>query len=247
MRQRKPITFSALIVIILLLSSCATTVKTEKIIVTRSEAFPDMYSEQPRSILVLPPINTSITPEATAYYMATIETPLSAAGYHMLPAESVSNTIKQKGLTDTQVLYTVPLKTLYEYFGSDAVLYTRIKQWEVADTGLISRLIISIESEIMSTKTSKQIWSYNRSINVDLNTVKTTGGSIQLLLESLSTDVDKATVDSLAYALRATTKLTQNLPFGPEHEGHLQDQEVELIGTIPEKIIQRSQADKPSQ
>ncbi len=226
---RKAITLSVLLIIVLLTTSCAE----KKVMITRGAAFPDIYEEQPRSILVLPPINKSATPEATIYYSATIETPLRSAGYDVIPTESVTKTMKQKGIQDTNELYTVPLNTLYKYFGSDAVLYTKIKQWEEAHTGFISRLIISIDSELMSTKTSKQLWIYNSSVNVDLNTVKTAFGSVQLIIDGMETDVDKETADSIAYSLRATTKLTRDLPFGPQHEEYLHDQEVELIGGIP--------------
>lgn len=230
MIYRKSITFSALIVVILLATGCA---EKNVAVATRGAAFPNIYSEQPRSILVLPPINKSTTPEATTYYMATIEMPLTSRGYDVLPAESVTDILRQNGIYDTNLLYTMPLDTLYKYFGSDAVLYTRINQWEEAHTGLISRLIISIEAEIVSTKTSTQLWVYNSSVNVDLNTVKTTGGSIQLIIDAMTTDVDKATADSIAYTLRATTKLTRDLPFGPQHEDYLQDQPVKLIGHLP--------------
>ncbi len=197
-----------------------------------------MYAEQPGSVVVLPPVNTSTLPEASDYYLATIAEPLTATGYTVLPAATVRNIMEQEKLSDTESLYSLPQETLAKYFNADAVLYARLKQWDVTRTSLLYRLIISIETELVSTKTSEQLWRYNTSINIDLNTVKSTGGSVLSLLEGAKEeDVDKATAEAIAYALKLNTKLVRDLPFGPEHESYLQDQNTELIGTIPEKSI----------
>lgn len=231
MTHKNPIPCTLLMIVLLLASGCAATKET----VTRGKAFPLVYSEQPNSIVVLPPVNESTFPEAGKYYMANIEKPLLSAGYTMFPPEKVTSILEEKGLHDTESLYALPMETLRQYFDADAVLYTRIKQWEESHTGLISRLIISIEAEIVSSKTSQQLWSYNSGLNVDLNTVKTTGGTMLSLVGSINNDEEKAATDCMAHALKANTKLLRNLPAGPDHEDYLHDQEVELIGAIPEK------------
>ena len=231
MTHKNSIPHTLLLIVLLLASGCAATKET----VTRGKAFPLIYSEQPISIVVLPPVNQSSFPEAGNYYMATIEPPLLSAGYSMFPAKKVTSIIEEKGLSNTKLLYAVPMETLRKYFDADAVLYSRIKQWEECHTGLISRLIISIEAEIVSLKTSQQLWSYNSFLNVELNAEKTTVGAIAFLAESINNDEEKAVADAMARALKANTRLLRNLPAGPTHEDYLHDQEVELIGVIPEK------------
>ncbi len=189
--------------------------------------------------MVLPPVNSSALAEATEYYINTIEKPLTLAGYDVLSEETVTKTIQEKNLQDTEALYALPPETLHDYFGTDMVLYSRIKQWNMAKTGLISRLIISVESEIISTKTSQQLWRYNSSLNIDLDTIKSIGGSVHVLLKEMLTDADEATVIAMSYALRLNNKLIRDLPYGPTHEQYLQDQETKMIGIVPEKSILR--------
>ncbi|AGF77124.1 hypothetical protein UWK_00543 [Desulfocapsa sulfexigens DSM 10523] len=243
MLSKNGITFLLLAALLFSVMGCGTTSTIKRSIITRGEAFPQMYEEQPRSIAILPPLNTSTLPEAGNYYMATITTPLNAAGYQVTPEETVKNVIDQNTLHDNS-LYSLPPQTLGQYFGSDAALFARIKQWDVAHTALLSRLIISIEAELISTKTSKQLWRYNTSINIDLNAVKSTAGAgLSLLAGMKKEDVDKATADALSHALQLNTKLIRDLPFGPGHEDYLQDQKMELIGSIPGKSILKQPQD----
>ncbi|MDY0117940.1 MAG: DUF799 family lipoprotein, partial [Sulfurimonadaceae bacterium] len=74
-------------------SGCATASKT----ITKGEAYPKMYAEQPRSLLILPPINESTDAEAKDYYMTTIEMPFALMGYYTFPTEMVSDIMKQEG------------------------------------------------------------------------------------------------------------------------------------------------------
>jgi|GEM_PF-294265 len=246
MLSKNGITFLLLTALLFSVVGCTTTSTTKRNIITRGEAFPQMYEKQPRSIAVLPPLNTSTLPEAGNYYMATIATPLSAAGYQVINEEQVNAAMEKNNLDDTESLYSLAPETLGDAFASDAILYAHIRQWDVTHTALLSRLILSIEAELVSTKTSKQLWRYNTSINIDLNAVKSTAGAGLSLLEGMKKeDVDKATADALAHALQLNTKLIRDLPFGPGHEDYLQDQKMDLIGSVPEKsILQQPQERK---
>ncbi len=198
-------------------------------IVTKGDLFPNMYRERPRSILVLPPINKSTNPAANEYYMATIAIPLTLTGYYVFPVELVSEIWKQDNSYDTELLYTLPLNTFAEDFDADAVLYTRIKEWAISQTGLLSRLLISLETALVSTKTSEQLWKETRTVMVGLSGEKTsTTGSAGVLINAMSTDADSVVADSVSYAYKANSRLIQTLPFGPYHENYLQDQEIEV-------------------
>lgn len=237
MTSNNRISFSLLIAILLVTAGCT---KNTQEVITRADAFPQIYTEQPRSIAVLPPLNSSPLLEASDYFLKTIEKPLTDAGYEVIPQKMISEAIKNRNLGDTEALYALPVKTLHESFGSDAVLYTHITHWNVDKTGLLSRLIIAMESEIISTKTSQQLWRYNSSLNIDLSAVSSSGGSIYLSMKKQSEDDEKVIRDRTAYALQLNRKLTRDLPFGPGHEHYSEDQETEIRGSIPEKSILRS-------
>jgi hypothetical protein len=193
-----------------------------------------MYEEQPRSLLILPPINESTDVEAKAYYMTTVEVPFALSGYYVFPVEMVGDIMKQEGVYDTEVLYHVPHEKFREYFGADAVLYTRIKKWDVSYVVIASSLTVSIESEIVSTKSSQQLWKYTGTVVVDLSGNSGGGGGLAgLVVAAIVTAVNTAAADYVDHARVANTRLIGTLPVGPYHEMYMNDQGVQLVDQTP--------------
>jgi hypothetical protein len=204
-------------------------------LVSKGEAFPKMYDTAPRSILILPPMNESTDAEAKDYYMTTVEMPFALTGYYVFPVEMVSDIMKQEGVYDTEVLYELPPDKLYEYFGADTILYSRIKKWDVSYMVLASNLTVSIESEIVSTKTSEQLWKYTGTVVVDLSGGNTGGGVAGLIAKAIVTAINTAAADYVKYARVANTMLISTLPAGPYHEMHLKDQSLQIVEQTPNK------------
>jgi hypothetical protein len=217
------ITSLVVLILMILVSGC-----TPRPVATKADIFPRMYEEQPRSILILPPMNESTDAEAKSYYMTTIEMPFALMGYYIFPVEMVSDIMKQEGVYDTELLYHLPLDKFYEYFGADAVLYTRIKKWDVAYAVIASSLTIVIEAEIVSTKTSQQLWKYTGSVHIDLGGGNNAGGLAGLLVSAIATAVNTAAVDYVDYAHVANARLIRTLPVGPYHPNYLKDQAMPL-------------------
>lgn len=219
----KYFTVSALIIAVLMMTGCAPKM------VTKGDEFSGMYEERPQSILVLPPINESTDVEAKPYYMTTVEMPFALSGYYVFPVELVSEIMKQQGVYDTELLYSVPHNKFREYFGADAVLYTRIKKWDVSYMVIASSLTVSIESEIVSTKTSEKLWKYNGTVVVDLSGGNQGGGIAGLIASAIVTAVNTAAADYVKYAHVANAKLVSSLPAGPYSERYLKDQGVQIV------------------
>lgn len=209
------------------MSGCASSSTT----ITKGEAFPKMYEEQPKSLLILPPMNDSADAEAKAYYMTTIEQPLAQMGYYVFPVEMVSDIMKQQGVYDTELLYSTPLDKFYEYFGADAVLFTRIVRWDVSYMVMSSTLTVTIESEIRSTKTSEELWKYRGSVTVDLSGGSSSSGDplVNLIAQAVATAVNTAAADYVTYANQANERLLYSMPVGPYHPLYLQDQDVKIM------------------
>lgn len=214
-------------VIILLLSALLISGCSQKEI-TKSDLFPKMYEESPRSILALPPMNESTDAEAKDYYMTTIEVPLAMSGYYVFPMEMVSDIMKQEGVYDTEQLYQLPLSKFQDYFGADAVLYTRIKKWNVSYVVLASSLNVSIEAEIVSTKTSETLWKYIGVVVVDLSGGNSGNGLAGLIAQAVVAAVNTASADYVKYARVANVKLFSALPAGPYHDMYMKDQDTPL-------------------
>ncbi len=203
--------------------------------VTKGTEFPKMYEQQPRSLLILPPMNESTDAEAKDYYMTTTEMPFALMGYYTFPTEMVSDIMKQEGVYDTEILYNMPLDKYYEYFGADTVLYTRIKKWDVSYMVLASKLTISIEAKIVSTKTSEELWKYTGTVVVDLGGGDTGGGIGGLIAKAIVTAVNTAAADYVQHARTANQRIIYTLPFGPYHEMHMKDQDFQIIDQTPEE------------
>jgi len=225
MIKMRYLTILTLGIIMLLISGCATPVKP----VTKGEKFPKMYEQQPRSLLILPPMNESTDAEAKDYYMTTVEIPFASMGYYVMPVEMVSDIMRQEGITSTELLYNLPLEKLHEYFGADAVLYTHIKKWDVSYIVIDSHLTVSIESEIVSTKTSEKLWGYTGTVVQKLSPDNNSNnGLIGLLVNVIATAVATARADYVPYASIANWKLVRPLPFGPYHPLNQKDQHFEF-------------------
>ena len=229
MINKKLVTLLALITSIFFLSGCGPSY------ITKGEAFPKMYDQAPRSILILPPMNESTDAEAKDYYMTTTEMPFALMGYYTFPTEMVSDIMKQEGVYDTEILYNMPLDKYREYFGADTILFTTIKKWDVSYMVLASTLTISIEARIVSTATSEELWKYTGTVVVDLSGGDTGGGIGGLIAKAIVAAVNTATADYVQHARTANQRIIHTLPFGPYHELHLIDQGIKLVDQTPAK------------
>ncbi len=198
-------------------------------VVTKGTEFPRMYVEHPKSLLILPPMNESSDVAAKSYYMTTVEMPFAQMGYYTFPTEMVSDIMKQEGVYDTELLYHMPLTKFKEYFGADAVLFTDIKQWKVSYAVIASSLTVSIESRIVSTKTSEELWKYRGTVVVDLSGGNSGGGLAGLILKAVATAINTAAADYVKYAKIANNRLIYTLPAGPYNEMYMKDQNMKLL------------------
>ena len=214
--------------LIVLLSGCAGITKT-----TKGSEFPKMYEEQPRSLLILPPMNESSDAEAKRYYMTTIETPFALMGYYTFPVEIVSDIMKQEGVYDTELLYNMPLDKFNEFFDADAVLFTRIKEWKVSYAVVASSLTVSIEAEIRSTKSNETLWRYSGTVVVDLSGGSGGGSLAGLIASAVATAINTAMADYVEYAKVANYRTITSLPAGPYSPMYMQDQDMEIVDQTP--------------
>ena len=229
MIKKKLVTYFALTILILTFTGCGPAY------ITKGVAFPKMYDQQPKSLLILPPMNESTDAEAKDYYMTTTEMPFALMGYYTFPTEMVSDIMKQEGIYDTELLYNMPLNKYSEYFGADAVLFTKIKKWDVSYAVIAASLTVSIEARIVSTKTSEELWKYTGTVVVDLSGGNSGGGLAGLLVKAVMTAINTAAADYVKYAKVANNRIIYTLPVGPYNEYYMKDQNVKLIDQTSRK------------
>ncbi len=220
--------FSSFIVMVLA-SGCAPQT-------TKIEEFPRLYEEQPTSILILPPMNESTAADAKEYYSTTIQEPLAYSGYYTLPYVITSDMLKMEGIYDSELLVDVPLGKFKEYFGADAVLFTKIKQWDLSYLVVASTLTVSIDSVLKSTTSNEVLWNYTGTVVVDLSGgVGNGGGVIGLALKVVVIAINSAMAEYVKYAREANYKALATMPFGKYHLQHNKDQNIQFIDLTPEE------------
>lgn len=217
--------FAGLMLLLFFLSACASMQS-----LTKQEAFPKMYEDHPLTILVLPPINESTAADAKEYYSTTIAEPLSLAGYYVFPIEVVSEIFKQEGLYDTESMADMPAGKFKEYFGADAVLYTRIRKWDTAYYVIGGHMTVSVDFLLRSTATEETLWKYNGTIVVD-----TTGdsgnapGLAGLLVQAVGTAVKTASTDYVPLAKQANRIALVTIPYGKYNPAYDQDRDLRVV------------------
>ncbi len=216
---------AALLLALALLGGCAHMPQQS----TKAELFPLMYEQKPRSIVVLPPINESTAADAPTYYSTTIQEPLVYTGYYVLPYEVSSDILAHEGITDGHQLYDLPLNTLKEYFGADAVLFTRIKKWDTSYAVVASHLTVAVECELKSTTTGEKMWNYSGTVVIDLTNHNTGGGLAGLLVQVVVTAMNTAMADYVPYAMQANAIALNAMPYGPYHPQHEKDSEYKIF------------------
>lgn len=187
-----------------------------------------MYNELPRSLLIMPPINLSTAADAKDYYATTVEMPIAFQGYYTFPYELTSEILKQEGIYDAELVYDMPLNKFQEYFGADAVLFTKIVKWDTSYTVIASSLTVSIDAEIKSTKTSQTLWKYNGTVVVDLTGNNSGGGVAGLIASAIATAINTAAADYTKYARQANGRFVGTVPVGPYHPLYLKDQQIQI-------------------
>lgn len=207
--------------ILFVLSACAPTV-------TKKEAFPGMYQERPLAILVLPPINQTTAADAKEFYGTTLAEPLSYAGYYIFPIEVVTDMMQHEGAYDTEILVNVPPQKFKDYFGADAVLYSRITHWDTAYYVVGGHVTVGVAFLLKSTTTGEELWKYDGVLQVSTGGGGG-GGLAGLVVQVVVTAIRTATTDYVPIARQANLMVISTLPYGKYHPMYGQDQETPVI------------------
>lgn len=117
-----------------------------------------LKESNPRSILVLPPVNESPDVRAFGAVMASATAPLAESGYYVFPAAVVYETFKQNGLSEAEEVHKVPLAKLNEIFHPDAVLYLNVTDYGTKYQIIQSDTRVGVQAKLVDGKTGKLLW-----------------------------------------------------------------------------------------
>jgi hypothetical protein len=139
----------------------------------------------PKSILVLPPINNTPEVRASNSMLAQVTHPLAESGYYVLPITLVDETLKENGVTQATDAHALPSAKLREIFGADAVLYVTMTQYGTVYKVLDSHTTVSAEARLMDLKTNKVLWAGKASASTAEQQNQQQGGLAVLLISAI--------------------------------------------------------------
>jgi hypothetical protein len=110
---------------------------------TKKETYPNIYSERPLVIAVLPPINLTNNVEVKEFLYYTLAQPLCERGYYVLPPYLSMEMYKAESAYDAELFFNGSLSRFGGVLGADAMLFTKVTKWE--KMALSSHIYIVIE------------------------------------------------------------------------------------------------------
>lgn len=188
-----------------LLSACAQPVKRPD--------YAAFKKSQPRSILVLPPVNETTDVGATYGMLSQMTLPLAESGYYVVPVAVMDETFKQNGLTNAaEIQQTSPAK-LREIFGADAALYSKVSQYGTVYRVLASATVVSASAKLVDLRTGDVLWQGRASASSDEGGNNGGGGLIGMLVVAAVKQIANTLMDQ-SHSVAAYTS-SRLLSAGP--------------------------------
>ena len=142
-------------------------------------------NSNPKSILVLPPVNLSTDIRGSLSFLSTVTYPLSEAGYYVFPVAMVEATFKENGLPLPDQMHEAPLTKLQSIFGTDAVLYLTLEKYGSTYVVLDSQTIVTAKARLVDARTGTLLWQGRASASDAEGRDNSNNGLMGVLLNSV--------------------------------------------------------------
>ncbi|MBI2814826.1 MAG: DUF799 family lipoprotein [Opitutae bacterium] len=189
---------------VFLLSGCAT---------LPPKNYAAFRQSNPRSILVLPPVNESNEVIAPYSLLTTVTRPLSELGYYVIPVVMADHLLKENGMSLPAEMHQAPLEKLRSVFGADAVLYITIEKYGSKYQLVASNTMVFARAKLVDARTGTELWQGRAD-----TTYGGQSGLIEALVEQVMNKlVDQAHNVAAMASLQLLTVPGQGLLKGPRH------------------------------
>lgn len=146
------------------------------------------HESNPRSILVLPPLNSSPDVHASYSMLSTVTYPLAESGYYVFPVALVDQMFKENGLQTPGEMHQASLSKLREIFGADAILYITVTEYGASFKVLVSEVRVTAEAKLVDARTGRLLWS-GRATASDEEGNNNRGGLAELVISAVAKQV----------------------------------------------------------
>lgn len=178
---------------------------------TKFSEYPEVYSERPKTILVLPPVNNTTAADAKDLLRTTVAPALAEKGYYVLPIEPIFDFLKLNGAYSiAETSEDLPLDKFFSIFEADAVLKITINKWDKNYYVVAGNVKVDLAYELVSARSGKTIWSRTTAVTVD--TTSNSSGSI--FVDLVATAINTGATKYIDIAKRAHLLALADLPAG---------------------------------
>jgi hypothetical protein len=179
---------------------------------TKKQTYPEIYSERPLAIAIMPPINNTNNVEAKEFLYLTLAQPLCERGYYVLPPFLTMEMFKSESAYDTELFIDSPVNRFGSVLGADAVLFTIVNKWE--KMALSSNIRVEIEYRLKSTRTNEILFERKGNITYDASVNSGSGGLLGVLVNMAVSAINTALTDHVKVARACNSFTLSDMPAG---------------------------------
>lgn len=149
----------------------------------------------PKSILVLPPLNESPEVQATASVLSHATRPLAENGYYVVPVTLMTETFRQNGLEMAGDIHQVPPSKLRQIFAADSALYITVTDYGVSYKVIKSEAIVTAKAQLVDLRTGTELWQGQATASNQEGS-NNSGGLAAMLISALVNQVVNSVTDA---------------------------------------------------
>lgn len=135
----------------------------------------DFERLKPKTVLVLPPENTTASADVLQKAYPFIFSELAQRGYYAISPELALQLFRANKLNDPGQINNLPTEKFAEVFGVDAVLKTKVTDWSSKYVVLASSVDVGFDMGLFDAKSGTKLWSLENTLSKGNNN---SGGGI---------------------------------------------------------------------
>ncbi|RYG88905.1 MAG: hypothetical protein EON59_02975 [Alphaproteobacteria bacterium] len=192
------------------------------------KSYAAMRAESPRSVLVVPALNSTVDVDAADYFVSTISRPVAERGYYVFPAHMIKRMLEDEGLSDAGLVHGADASRLAPLFGCDTVLFVEIKRWDSQYIVISTSTTVEFDYTLKSCRTGATLWSNTQAMTYSPQASNSGNPLADLVVQAIVSAIEKAKPNYIPLTQQANLIATalpgQGLPAGPyspQHGGDL--------------------------
>ena len=191
------------------------------------KSYAAIRAENPRGILVVPALNSTVNVDAADYFVSTISRPIAERGYYTFPAHMVKRMLDDEGLSDAGLVHQADASRLAPLFGCDAVMFVEIARWESQYLVLATSTNVEFNYTLKSCRTGATLWTDTQAMSYSPQASSSGNPIADLLAQAIMSAIEKAKPNYIPLTQQANLLATHapgsGLPAGPYSAQHNQD------------------------